>query len=391
MYTQIGILMMILYFIADFLPKNTNIFYRKILLFLLIFLFWWVGGLAYKLGLDNYHYEFFYYIQNSDNYRYFELGYKLINRIFFKLGLDFYIFKGILYFLLVILTYKGIKKFFQRKKDIMLVFLLLFSYGLFYYDYISFIRQAIAISIFIYSLQFIYAKKKTIFFMLIGVACLFHRTAIVLYFLYFMFNNKNIAKIIYKKENIILIVVFLSKIILIKYELYDFLLFFISKVFVFIPRIEYYLVFNYNELINIYDILALVIVLTNKLLKIRYFKKESELMKYFLIVYCFYTIFNNFSFMVRFKLYIDIFLITSIVILINKYTLINRYTKIFKYIFIILFFMRFNILTQNNFFYTSIFPYQNYTYKLFKNIKFENTQQFLHINERNLKKIEDLI
>ena len=84
MYTQIGILMIILYFITDFFPKNTNIYYKKFLLFLLIFLFWWVGGLAYKLGVDNYHYESFYYLQENKTYEYFELGYKALSKIFYN-------------------------------------------------------------------------------------------------------------------------------------------------------------------------------------------------------------------------------------------------------------------------------------------------------------------
>ena len=306
MYTQIGILMIILYFITDFFPKNTNIYYKKFLLFLLIFLFWWVGGLAYKLGVDNYHYESFYYLQENKTYEYFELGYKALSKIFYNLNLNFYIFKGILYFLLIVLVYKGIAKFFQNKRDIMLVFLLLFSYGLFYFFYISFIRQAIVISIFIYSLQYIMYKKKIKFFILITISYLFHKTAIILYLLYYLFNNKKIISLLNK--NIILISVFLSKIVLMKSDFSEKLQFFISKISIFIPRLEYYLEYNYGDIINIYDILIVIFILMNKFFKIKYEKKELYLIKYFVIVYCMYTFFNNFSFIARFKLYIDFFL-----------------------------------------------------------------------------------
>lgn len=391
MYTQIGILMLILYFIADSFPKNINIYYKKLLLFSLIFLFWWVGGLAYKLGIDNYHYELFYYLQKNGDYEYFEIGYKFINKLFYKLNLNFYVFKGSLYFLLVILIYKGIKEFFPNKEDLMLSFIFIFLYGSFYYLYISFIRQAIALSIFIFSLQYIYKKKKIKYLVLIIIACFFHKTSIILYPLYYLFNNLAVKKIIIKNQNIVLILIFLMKVLLVKLSAYKFLQVIISKISIFIPRIQYYLEYIPANSINIYDILVLCIIFINKFFKPNYSKKEKELLKYFIIIYSIFSLLNGFSFMIRFKMYIDIFFILNIVLILNKCQKVNKYNKLLKYLFIIIFFIRFNIYIQKRDYIDSIFPYQNYSYKLFKEIKFEDTQQFLIVKSYGVSKIEEII
>ena len=193
MYTQVGVLMIFLYFIADFFPKRTNLFYKKTIIFLLMFLFWWVAGLSYKTGVDNYNYELVYYTGDM-KFEYFELGYKLVNKIFNNyLNFDFYIFKGIVYIVTIFLFYKGLK-FFLPNNKIGLFFILLYSYGVFYFFYIGFIRQTISISIFTFSLQYIYQKKKVKYIILVIISCMFHISSIFLYLIYFLYNNKRITK-----------------------------------------------------------------------------------------------------------------------------------------------------------------------------------------------------
>lgn len=205
MYNYIFI-MMFFGFIVIFFIKNNNI--KKIFCYMIILLFWWVGGLAYKVGLDNYWYEHYYlrdlrFLKLSKET--FEIGYVLINQFFNNLNLNYYTFRGIIFFIEVILIYKGIKSFFKKKDEISWIFILLYSYGIFYFYYFSFIRQSIAISIIIYSLQYIYMKKKWKYLFWIIIASLFHKSSIIfigIYFLFFLFQKiKSFKFFLEKKEH----------------------------------------------------------------------------------------------------------------------------------------------------------------------------------------------
>lgn len=375
MYNYIFI-MMFFGFIVIFFIKNNNI--KKIFCYMIILLFWWVGGLAYKVGLDNYWYEHYYlrdlrFLKLSKET--FEIGYVLINQFFNNLNLNYYTFRGIIFFIEVILIYKGIKSFFKKKDEISWIFILLYSYGIFYFYYFSFIRQSIAISIIIYSLQYIYMKKKWKYLFWIIIASLFHKSSIIfigIYFLFFLFQKIKSFKFFLEKKEVLILGIILLKILFItsigKNMIYSFL----EKIKIIIPRLSYYINFNQdNIIISIYDIIF-ILILTIYLNNIKLKREEKFIVDYFFLIYIVYNLFINFSFFNRIRLYTDFLVFYNLLIVLNKYKIKN----FLKVLCIILVFLQYNLKIQNGFLKEVLFPYNNYIIVIFKKVNLNETQQY---------------
>lgn len=116
----------------------------------------------------------------------FEIGYKISNLLFNKY-LVYNQFKIIYFGICTLLIYRGLS-FFYKKKKICYIFLLLMLDTDFYIHYFIVIRQAMAISIFIFSLKYLYKKEFWKYSALIFIACLFHKSAIILIALYPFIN-----------------------------------------------------------------------------------------------------------------------------------------------------------------------------------------------------------
>lgn len=116
----------------------------------------------------------------------FEIGYKLINSVF-------RMFTGhveILYFACNIFILGIVFKFFQGKSVNPFKLLLPYFVFIFINVQVGIIRQMIAIAIFFYSVQFIYKKEFANYLICSALAFCFHRTAIILPFLYFIVNRE---------------------------------------------------------------------------------------------------------------------------------------------------------------------------------------------------------
>tara|TARA_B110000902_G_scaffold266473_1_gene354343 strand:- start:6134 stop:7057 length:924 start_codon:yes stop_codon:yes gene_type:complete len=160
-------------------------------------------SLRNKVGTDwpVYYYS---YLFGTDK---FELGYRLLNNLFGALGIHYNIF-------LFILNSTSLFLFYRSLKDYAIFFvisLLLFYSDLFLYLNFSGIRQAIAVSLVVYSIRFCLKKEFLYFIVCVLLASSFHITALIFMVAYFIPKRK-----FHKKEMFLFAIffVYLSTIVL---------------------------------------------------------------------------------------------------------------------------------------------------------------------------------
>ncbi len=196
-----------LFLLLFLLAKNNyNLKSFKIWMFIsLSFLFLLLGS-RYYIGGDYFGYMNLYnkmdYI-NRISYPFYqvEVLYYSIIMIFNRLGLSYYLVNFFLMFITIFFFQKYIKNF-QNPFFVLLISLPI----LFIPISINFVRQAIAISIFLFSIKFLVTKDFKRYFFYIVLAALFHKFAIVYSIFYFAYETNFKKKI----KFIILALFFLS-------------------------------------------------------------------------------------------------------------------------------------------------------------------------------------
>lgn len=141
------------------------------------------------------YYEF--YIYGAEDT---EAGYHFLNDLFFEFGIHYNVFLLFINTLSLILIYLGL----QKHAKFLIFPILLFYCELFLYFNFSGIRQALAISLTIYSTRFIITRSFWKFLTIVVLATYFHNTAIVFIIAYFIPFRK-----LTKKEYFILLLGFL--------------------------------------------------------------------------------------------------------------------------------------------------------------------------------------
>lgn len=159
--------------------------YEKFLLIMPVFLLSIYTGTRINVGGYDYHvYKYFYelpYFQNPYGYEYFFI----LLRDFSKfLGLNYNFFLLFLSFIFNFIIYKLFISYSRYPTLSFLIYLSTF----YYWHNFTIIRNFIAIIIFWISLKYIIERKIFIYIFLITLACFFHKTAIILYPLYFLLN-----------------------------------------------------------------------------------------------------------------------------------------------------------------------------------------------------------
>ena len=117
---------------------------------------------------------------NSD----IEPGYLLLNKI---CSVVFPWTQSIVFIEAIICVYFMLRFIYLNSDDVYLAVLMYLAQGLFIFELTGF-RQAIAISICLYSIEFVKKKKVFAFFITIALACSFHTTALVFLPIYFIAN-----------------------------------------------------------------------------------------------------------------------------------------------------------------------------------------------------------
>lgn len=184
-YLTIYFLILGLVFYKVFNSKKNS---PKISLFVITIVLILFAGLRNQVGTDwNAYYNF--YIYGAER---LEIGYSFINNLFRSLSLPYNFFLIVLNTISLIFIFL----FLKRNSYIPLVGILLFYSDLFLYYNFSGIRQAIAISITCFSINFAIDKKFIKFLISVLFASSFHITAIVFLIVFFISKEKLSLKVL---------------------------------------------------------------------------------------------------------------------------------------------------------------------------------------------------
>lgn len=377
-YISIGIL----FLLGEIFINLKNKYWSKFGKYLILFLFFFVAGLSYKIHDDYYIYEAIYKnisFHNINNmisqYHIKELGFLYLNVLFNNI-LNFDCFKALIYFLNTILIWKGIRYFFDEKKSLLII-CFLYLYGVFYFFYLPSFRHSISIAIFIYSLKYLKEKNLKKYFLLSLVACLFHKSAIILFGIYYFFKFIKINKLF-------LIIVWAFNFL--GYYFLDFfwikiINFLINLIGTFYPSIlletEYFqLRFGGSP----QEFLFYIIIFGTTIFY--YNRKEEFFMKGYLLFQLFYLFQKYIPIMYRFNLYVQIFFIFYLVILLKKIKE-KKLRIVFKYLLLIFFLLNFNLrFISNKSQAGSLIPFHSSIELLYKEIPYKDTAEFIHVQNR---------
>lgn len=163
------------------LTSRMNEKQRNVINLILILLFALIIGLRYDVGTDYFTYLKSYESQHLED---FEYGFQVLNKILFFIGAPYYI-------LFIIIAFFQLYLFYIACKDLpKLVPWVFFFYITTLYLFFSLngMRQALAFSIIIFSLQYI--KDRKIFHYCIGIvlASTFHKSAMIMLPMYFFIH-----------------------------------------------------------------------------------------------------------------------------------------------------------------------------------------------------------
>jgi len=184
-YLFIGSFFIYLSFVEIFLRKvqNSKFSFFVALLFLLF-----LSGLRYEVGMD-WHAYLGFYNDITFTYEHVEIGYSLLNDLFSTLGFNYNVFLFGISLITLFFIYKvGINLKYK------LIFLFIYFSDLFLYLNLSGMRQGIAIAITLFSIKYIIEKKPIHFFITVALATLFHWTAMIFIFAYYVYRYEGTLK-----------------------------------------------------------------------------------------------------------------------------------------------------------------------------------------------------
>lgn len=185
-----------------YIAKNKNLpfFTWEILFSLLIFAFF--SGVRWNVGVD--HLSYLSYYNELLNKRQFlsremEPGFLFISKIFASLNIHFTVYFAFLAFLQIFFVYYAVK----NERYLMPFLGMLILLGPQYLSWMNGIRQMLAATIFVFSIQYISKRRLIPYIICILLATSIHKSAILLLIFYFIpqrdyFKNRymNIALVI---------------------------------------------------------------------------------------------------------------------------------------------------------------------------------------------------
>lgn len=259
----------------------------------------------------------------------FELGWIILNILCKPIG-----FFG----MVVVLTafqcfvyYKLIKRYVAKEWYFLSVFIYVFTYN-FMLVQASMMRQSLAISLFLVSINYIFRKKYITSLIIILIACQFHRTALIL--LPFCFMNVINFKITPK---ISLIILFFSILFSIFPNLFSNI--FSSFVLKYYSSQEFYLYsYECEDFSDVFRFTAYLILFTYLLYYSKYLEGDNLLLSKLLIISFLFYFIEGINPVGRLSMYFNIFEILVYSIILNKK--INNYINILLILLIFLIKMR---------------------------------------------------
>lgn len=147
-----------------------------------------IFGMRYNVGVDHLSYLKDYEelkLYHISDQRY-ELGYVFVANLFASLSLHYSIFFTFLAYIQIFFLFLA----FRNYRDVLPFVAMTLILGCVFLTLMNGMRQQIAFCIFIFSIEYIRSKKLIIYLMLIFLAVLFHKTALLLLPIYFLFQIK---------------------------------------------------------------------------------------------------------------------------------------------------------------------------------------------------------
>jgi len=373
-YIFFDFIILLFIIINDIKNKKIKLFSK----YFILTIFYIVASMSYKIHSDMYFYENIYYEANLNNifYSRFEPGYMLLNSIFNNF-VNFIIFKIIIYFFMVVFIYDGVKKFIN-KEDITIFFALLFLLSAFYINLTVTLRQAIAVSIFIYSLQFLLTKKYLKYYIYIIFASFFHISAIVLLIIPLLFK-------IISKNLLFDFILLIITILLINTLFIDMIFINLTNlVSQFIPVLVHYSIkvtFEHPNfsLYSVFIFLLYLIVLMLFISKKEKTKIDIFIYKGFVMFIILYFLNLKITFFYRFLFYFYIFQVFIFIFLFNRFRKnISYYIVKYVSVFIFIFLLNLRVIYNQYANDARLIPYHSSIELLFYNIPYRNTAQYYH-------------
>lgn len=288
-----------------------------------------------------------------------ERGYLVFNSLVKTFGFNFFGFTLINSIIFYTCLYKGLKRYAYNFNLLIIVFL----YKMFFYNTFISMRQSISIAIFFVAMHYIEERKPVKYFSYCILAALFHFSAIILFFVYFVNKIK-----LTKKKVIILNLIFIPTLI---FSLTNFQvlksLSFLAGVFANTGLFEKATdIFSLNSLtsismLHVFEYFILMILIVVKFDKISNVNNHSEfILKIFLLLLPVFTIFRGYEIFTRLK---DYFILSYAIILGNIFILSNRKYRTIMQIGVILVclfgFIKFIVSFDNG----AMMPYVSYLFK----------------------------
>ena len=382
--------------VGAFFQDTKNKCINKIGQCLILFVFFGMAGLSYKIHNDYFVYENVYNWLNEQNINNlkFELGYKYLN-YFFNKYISFYQFKAIVYLINTFLIYAGLRKILTKKETYLTMAFLYIGFSQFYRIYFSAFRQSIAIAIFIYSLSFLKERKFCKYVGLISIATLFHDSAILLILVYF-FYGINLRK---KKKKIILFYIIFS-ILSFNSNIIDFIKGIVVKV---IFLLNYTINSDYLDSLNytghIYTIFILITLILDYIIRDPLLEKEKG---DFIYTSLFLFIIINFlgkllAIFFRVEIYFYIFYFIFFIRLLEKLRE-NIYYFLIKILLIFLLILNYNLKYIYNDYKTrgAFIPFLTLFVENSSEINYQETAEYKHVyqlysQDTSLKEVRERI
>lgn len=195
-----------------------------------------LSAIRYGIGTDYFNYVRIFENVNSGISTRSEPGYVLLNFIVGSLGGNIHH----LFFIVSFMTILFVYLFLNTYKEEFSIGLGIFIYLILYYNIsLNIVRQSLAVVIVLYAFKFIEKRKALKFYLFIGIAMLFHVSAIVILPFYYIYNNLANKSILLKL--FIYIVIFIA---IVNYQT------FIEFIGINILRNPYYLHYAQSEAVD---------------------------------------------------------------------------------------------------------------------------------------------
>ncbi len=184
--------MISMFFITIYSDRFSGVVMNKFLFYLPMLLFAIIFGCRYGVGIDYYNYVDIYERYNSikDYDKDMRLEPAIIAIIGLCKSLDLNVcwYFAVMSFIQIFFIYKALE---DDKEVLAYAVLMLIVTGIGLSGFTNIIRQSIAFCIFVYAIKYIASKSLLQYLLLLTLAVLFHKSAILLYSIYFIYLYKD--------------------------------------------------------------------------------------------------------------------------------------------------------------------------------------------------------